>query len=147
MKWPNDILFDKKKVAGVLIENGISENKLAYSIIGVGINVNQQNFSAEAVPHATSLSKIMDGQIHREFLLETFLESLDLRYRQLLRGTARLKEEYLGALYGYGKAVDVLVDGKQMRATITDVLPDGVLATSIEGERRRFRFREIRFLL
>ena len=44
IKWPNDILIKHRKVAGILIENSFATNTLQYSIIGVGLNVNQQDF-------------------------------------------------------------------------------------------------------
>ena len=45
IKWPNDILVNKKKIAGVLIENHLRNNEICSSIIGIGLNVNQTNFS------------------------------------------------------------------------------------------------------
>src|ERR1043165_9220886 len=44
IKWPNDILVNSKKIAGVLIENSILNEHLQWSVIGIGINVNQDNF-------------------------------------------------------------------------------------------------------
>src|ERR1035437_6675835 len=53
IKWPNDIYIRNKKVAGILIENSVSGNNLQHSIIGIGINVNQEKFSAK-LPNPTS---------------------------------------------------------------------------------------------
>ena len=44
IKWPNDILVNRRKLAGILIENGITGNKLSHSIIGIGMNLNQTEF-------------------------------------------------------------------------------------------------------
>ena len=60
IKWPNDILADKKKIAGVLIENSIKSSGEIVSIVGIGINVNQENFSD--LPQASSLKSKREFQ-------------------------------------------------------------------------------------
>jgi BirA family biotin operon repressor/biotin-[acetyl-CoA-carboxylase] ligase len=54
IKWPNDIYVGESKISGVLIENIITGNQLEYSVIGIGLNVNQIEFSA-LLPNPTSL--------------------------------------------------------------------------------------------
>ena len=44
IKWPNDILSDHHKIAGILIENIIKTNQIESSVIGIGLNVNQKSF-------------------------------------------------------------------------------------------------------
>ena len=57
IKWPNDIMSDTKKIAGILIENRFKSDKSIESIVGIGMNVNQNNFNS--LPNATSLGLIM----------------------------------------------------------------------------------------
>jgi len=54
IKWPNDIYYHDKKLGGLLIENGLVGENINYSIIGIGLNVNQTTFSQE-IPNPTSL--------------------------------------------------------------------------------------------
>ena len=54
IKWPNDIYCGDKKIAGILIENTISEGKINNCIVGIGLNVNQVNFDS-SIQNATSL--------------------------------------------------------------------------------------------
>lgn len=145
VKWPNDILFDTKKIAGVLIENSISRNQLNHSIIGIGINVNQRDF--QSVPNATSLSRIVGNEIDLGFLLSKLLKNLELRYLQLLKSTKNLNGEYLQSLYGYAKEVSVEIKGVRKKAEVLNVLPDGTLLMLIDGHQRQFQFKEIQFLL
>src|SRR4030066_1181107 len=56
VKWPNDILADKDKLAGILIENIISGNVIKQTVIGIGLNVNQEQFPS-AIGNITSLKK------------------------------------------------------------------------------------------
>ena len=53
IKWPNDIMTENKKISGILIENNVKGAKITHSIIGVGINVNQNKF--RNLPNATSI--------------------------------------------------------------------------------------------
>lgn len=56
VKWPNDILSDKKKICGILIETTFKSNTIKSAIIGVGLNVNQENFDVN-LPNASSIKK------------------------------------------------------------------------------------------
>ena len=67
IKWPNDIMSDNKKIAGILIENKIKSNGEIISIVGIGLNVNQINF--ENLPKATSLAVVMGSELDKEMLL------------------------------------------------------------------------------
>ena len=67
IKWPNDIMSDNKKIAGILIENTIKSNGEIISIVGIGLNVNQINF--ENLPKATSLAVVMGFEFDKEMLL------------------------------------------------------------------------------
>ncbi|NJW51847.1 biotin--[acetyl-CoA-carboxylase] ligase [Salinimicrobium oceani] len=77
VKWPNDILSANRKVAGILIENILSEGKIAGSVIGIGLNVNQEEFPE--LPQAGSM-KMMTGQeqdLDLDLVLETILKDLE----------------------------------------------------------------------
>ena len=78
IKWPNDIIYKDKKIAGILIES--IKNKSDYLFnIGIGINVNEdiEDFPDDLKNHTTSLKIIMNHQIQREPLLATILNELD----------------------------------------------------------------------
>ncbi|MBN2668602.1 MAG: biotin--[acetyl-CoA-carboxylase] ligase [Bacteroidales bacterium] len=76
IKWPNDIYVGNKKVAGILIENTFVGNKIEKTIIGIGLNVNQTEFS-EGLPNPVSMKQITGeafdiGQIGEEIVNEVF---------------------------------------------------------------------------
>ena len=54
IKWPNDIYVHDKKIAGILIEHMVKPGKIDHSIIGIGLNLNQEHFPSE-LPYATSI--------------------------------------------------------------------------------------------
>ena len=71
IKWPNDIYFNDKKIAGILIKNEIKGMMMGTSIIGIGLNVNQTSFD-ESLPNPISM-KMITG---KEYNLETLLNDI-----------------------------------------------------------------------
>lgn len=146
IKWPNDILFDGKKVAGVLIENVMAKDLLQQSIVGIGMNVNQQDFKFQGNPAPTSLSSIVGKKLDLSFVMEQLLKNLEARYLQLMRSHTAHKAEYLEMLYGFDQEVKVEWEGKAAPGKVEDVLPDGTLIMRIDGTARKFQFKKVRFL-
>ena len=80
IKWPNDILINGSKIAGVLIENQWKNDKLFSSIIGIGLNVNQVVFSKKDV---TSLKKLTGKVYNLNSILKSICSSLDTQLTRL----------------------------------------------------------------
>lgn len=144
IKWPNDILFEGKKLCGVLIENSVQANRLDASIVGIGLNVNQQKF--EGLRHATSLRLLLGRQVDQEALFESLLKEIEVSYLKLMAGDSTLKSLYLDQLYGYQREVPVGVNGVRSSLYITDVSPQGKLVGLCNGEACSFNFKEVQFL-
>ena len=122
IKWPNDILLDGKKVAGVLVESAIAGDDVNHSIVGIGINVglDAEEFD-EIAGAAISLNQASAGDIPREELLREILQQLDALYIQLNHGDTpveeweelldtlgqRVRVSWLGEEYeGYAEGID-----------------------------------------
>lgn len=145
LKWPNDLYFKDKKIAGILIENSINSQTLQHSIVGIGLNVNQQNFSLTT---ATSLATILGRELSLEPLIARLLENLEKRYLELRSGKfAKLKYEYLQVLYRYQEEHSFIVNGQQVAGVIVGVDEDGRLGVEIEKELRYFDFKEIAYII
>ncbi|MCY7411197.1 MAG: biotin--[acetyl-CoA-carboxylase] ligase, partial [Chitinophagales bacterium] len=82
IKWPNDVFAGKKKIAGILIENSVKGNSIQHSIIGIGLNVNQKNFTPQLL-HATSIFKILGKEILVDDMMNVLFSMLEARYLQL----------------------------------------------------------------
>jgi BirA family biotin operon repressor/biotin-[acetyl-CoA-carboxylase] ligase len=103
IKWPNDILTGKGKIAGILIENGIMEGLLTHAIIGVGLNVNQVVFP-EYPLRATSLAFEKPDRYDPFRMAGELVARIMKRYAQLKEGTGSLQqEEYLTHLFRLNK--------------------------------------------
>lgn len=101
IKWPNDILSENKKIAGILIENTLNANYISSSIIGIGLNVNQDKFSDE-LSNASSVKMILDKKedINLDALLNKILLNLKEKLNQLNeKSYESLEKEYLSVLY------------------------------------------------
>jgi BirA family biotin operon repressor/biotin-[acetyl-CoA-carboxylase] ligase len=101
IKWPNDILSDNKKLAGILIENTLKNNGEINSIIGIGLNVNQLNF--DELPKASSLAAIMKTEFDKDSILNQLVESLKLNLELLQKNSGNeLWENYNRLLFKKG---------------------------------------------
>ena len=94
IKWTNDIYVGNRKAVGILIEHNYSGGKLSRTIVGIGINVNQTEFSAD-IPNPISLSLLTGEKYDRKALLEQFEKCLTVRYSQLKNGEwGKLQSDY-----------------------------------------------------
>jgi BirA family biotin operon repressor/biotin-[acetyl-CoA-carboxylase] ligase len=99
IKWPNDIYWEDRKAGGVLIENILSGDRWRYSIIGIGININQTLFPV-GLRNPVSLKQITGKTYHVINLARELCCSLENRWQQLLHSDAsHLLEEYCAHLY------------------------------------------------
>jgi len=147
VKWPNDILSANKKVSGILIENSIKNDTVNFAIIGIGLNVNQQNFPKD-VTNATSLKNVLKKTIDKDELLDKIL--MEIQYQFVLikqKKFLEIKKMYEDVLYK--KAIpSMFIDGDNntFLGKIIGVGDDGKLQIELENESiREFAFKEIKF--
>lgn len=147
IKWPNDILVNDKKIAGVLIENSIISNTLLYSLIGVGLNVNQETFS-ENVPNALSMFNITNREFNLDEVLNNLLFYLKVQINKLKNNEFfSIRENYISKLYKLNETSRFIANGKSFVGRIIDVESDGhLLIRSEDEETLKFMFKEVRFL-
>ena len=126
IKWPNDILVNKKKVAGILIENSIQNNQINWSVAGVGINVNQEVFDSNL--SATSL-KLLDKNNHPvEFVLKTLCKHLEKHYLTLRHSkSTAISHTYLKRLYGMNQFLEFDVQGEKKTLRVKGLSETGLL--------------------
>ena len=149
IKWTNDIYICNRKVAGILIEHKLQGVGIARTIAGIGLNVNQMEFSAD-LPNPISMRQARRFEFERDEVLERLVACIQTRYEQLRAGEEQiLQEDYhnhlfrLGSLHWYA-----LPEGRRFRGTIRGVEASGALI--VEDEKRvvkSYLFKEIEFLL
>ena len=84
IKYPNDIMYNSKKIAGILTQSVTKNNKVEQILIGIGINVNQEDFTDEIKDIATSLKKITNKKCSREDIIVNFLEIFEKEYMKMI---------------------------------------------------------------
>lgn len=112
VKWPNDVLLNEKKVAGVLTEFVAEIDRLDKLILGIGINVN----SSPKLRSAISLSKVKDTEICRVTLLREILMELELFYRKISqKKTKEIGRIWKTLSYHYNKIITVSCERKKLK--------------------------------
>ena len=145
IKWPNDIYIADKKIAGILIENSVNGNRLQHSIIGIGININQEKFSPE-LPNPTSLKLVAGKEFDLKECLEQLCSSIEKRYLQLRNSSREIDSDYVKSLYRLGDFLNYNFKGESVKAKITGVSKTGKLVLEIEnGKMLECDFKEVSF--
>lgn len=138
IKWPNDILVNNKKICGILVENNFSGSTLNYSVLGIGLNVNQH---FEHIQHlnATSLTQYFGGELDREALLTEILETIESTFDQLSEdGPTFIENSFNAALYGYKVNAIFEIDDALVMASVSGCDKEGRLILDIEGIEKHF---------
>lgn len=137
-KWPNDVLINDRKVCGMLLESSTGHAPTTKIILGIGVNVNQEEFPEALRYKASSLKNESNVEIDRLRLLQGILEELEHRYEQLARFPAQhlLHDWKMKALL-FGKKITVLESEFSFRATAIDVADDGSLIIQTEDGQKR----------
>lgn len=148
VKWPNDIYWKNKKIAGVLIENLLMGTSISHTIVGVGLNVNQKKFLSDA-PNPVSMSNATKRVFNLELELPKLVASIKSRYLQLIKGDfSTLRAQYFNVLYRADNYYYYEDEKGSFAAKIDSVADDGVLTLKlVSGELRRYAFKEVSFII
>ena len=148
IKWPNDIYYGDKKLAGILIENDLCAAEISLSIIGIGVNVNQSRFYSDA-PNPVSLLQLLDVEIDRQILLTDYLRQLSANYSLLKNGGAdELRKRYHAALFRCEGFFPFRDNAGFFSARIEAIDSTGYLRLVTEGgEQRKYFFKEVEFVV
>lgn len=150
IKWPNDILIEGKKVSGLLTETMFAGNALDRLLIGIGLNVNQQQFPSELAGKATSLRQIARADIEREELLARLLSRMEYEYLRWHKQNDALVKSINQKIIGYGQWVGLQVNGHttDKRHKLLGINQKGQLtAISKQGDLETFSYEQIRLAI
>jgi len=143
IKWPNDILCKGGKVAGLLLEHGVSGGKLSHTIAGIGLNLNQRDFPQFPNPASSLILETGKQTVPREFA-ELLVHRILDRYQKLKAGEEQgLEEEYLRRLYRLGERSAFKAGAEVFDGKIKGISPYGELLVEREGKRIAYGHGEI----
>nr|RAV91512.1 biotin--[acetyl-CoA-carboxylase] ligase [Aerococcus mictus] len=147
LKWPNDLLHEGRKLAGILLESsGIAGNELAWLAIGIGVNLAYHPENVEYA--ATSLAALGLGDISPMDGLEALATAFDRRIRQWrdVQGFAAIREAWLVRAAGLGGPITVRLSDETIEGTFSGLAPDGALELRLaSGEIRHISAGDVFF--
>lgn len=143
IKWPNDLWILNRKIGGILIQNSLAGQQIQSSVVGIGLNVNQQNWLSNP-PNPTSLSLETGLEFDPELLLADLCKCLEIRYLQLKTGHD-FRAEYLENLYRFNQpTVFETPDGNRFSGKIIGLTNEGRLRIFDGKQERAFDVKQIR---
>lgn len=151
VKWPNDIYIGDKKICGILIRHSIMSSYVAYSVIGVGIDVNQKKFLSDA-PNPVSMTQITGKNYDLSQLEKEIAKIMESRLALIQTEESRLAlhKEFMKKLWrGDGKLYPFAdtATGESFNASIEDIAFHGPMTLRLaDGTLRTYAFKEVSFL-
>lgn len=133
LKWPNDIMLNNKKVGGILCEVSAQIDKVDYIILGIGINVNNKNFSEELNKKATSIFIETNKKIDKKIIIANFLYKFEAMYYEYINTKSFIPylEQYKNLCINIGK--DVTIKGKNIKGKVLDISHKGEIIIQTEN--------------
>ena len=147
IKWPNDVYYADSKLGGILIENLLQGSLIKQSVIGIGLNVNQDIFP-DWVPNPGSVKQILQQDYDLQALLSEICSHIEAWYLQLKAGkTDFVRKAYIDRLYWLNQQHGFRSNGIVFEGEIITVKDNGVLVIKSNiGAEMEFSFKEIEFL-
>jgi len=147
IKWPNDLMVNGIKIAGILNENVIKDNRIVYSVIGIGLNVNQIDFQSKA----TSLSQLLGQNYSLEEVLNLLSIFLEKHYLNLKNETvfkrntsSELITEYYNKLFKLNEKCKLKTNNHIEQYLIKGINSSGLLLTeNMKGELKAFDLNQV----
>lgn len=146
IKWPNDIIVQNKKIAGMLVEASWNDQKMQSAVVGIGLNISQVKFES---PTATSAKLLTGKHIDIEDCLVQLLRLTDKYMMKLQSGNfSEISRLYRENLFRLGQVARFLHEDRPLNAMITGVDEEGRLRLYTEqGENLTCGLKEIKFVL
>ena len=148
IKWPNDLYVGGRKICGMLVENGLEGSGVAWSVVGIGINLNQVVFPGELV-NPVSLKRLTGKDYDPKEALVEICRLFEERLPDLSLRRDRLYADYCDGLFqaGLPRPYRDLATGEEFTGTIKGVAQDGRLLMDRDGALYSYSFKEVGYIL
>ena len=148
IKWPNDLYVGSRKICGMLVECGLSEGRIGWVVIGIGVNLNQMEFPGSLL-NPTSVKRLTGRTLDIRLALEQLLSRFDFPSLDTVEGRSLLLKSYRAGLFQMGRLCPYrdLKAGTEFRGTIKGVTQGGRLLMDVDGTERSFDFKEVGYIL
>ena len=146
LKWPNDILINKKKVAGILIETSIKGRQVERIVIGIGINLNQISFQGVFNFPPTSLKLEVNSDIDRESMLAEILNIFEEQLFSLEKSSENLLNEWRSKCKMIGDKITITENEKIKTGIFHDIDENGYLLLKRNNTIEKIHFGDVSFI-
>ncbi|WP_026715517.1 biotin--[acetyl-CoA-carboxylase] ligase [Flavobacterium daejeonense] len=146
IKWPNDIMSANSKIAGILIENSFKSDGSVFTIIGIGLNVNQTDFTD--LPKASSMAVVANAIFDKEEILHLIVQELETNLELIKSSATTLWDNYMSLLFKRGLPMPFKTqDEKNFMGIIKGVSAAGKLIVLLEDDHLvEYGLKEIQML-
>ena len=144
IKWPNDIYVGANKIAGILIEASVSKKSIDHAIIGVGININQQEFGTMKATSVLLETGLYQNRDHVMELILLYMEKWFQKLKNKQYGEIILR--YHALLFWRNEKHTFRVQGESMEGKIKGINDRGQLIVEIRDKERTFNHKELIFI-
>ena len=148
IKWPNDIMIGNKKIAGILIQNSLSKDKISSSIVGIGINVNQKIFE-DSITNATSVAIETGMEKDIKVVLDIIIDNLRKFYYHLENNKLeQISKMYIDYLYGINEKINLVKkSGETIYVELLGVTESGEMLITENKELVKYNHDQVRIML
>jgi len=148
IKWPNDIYLGKEKVSGILIENSVRGQEIEHSVVGVGVNINEEDFGMYGLS-ATSLAMEAGETMDTGYLLKSLLKCMEKWYLMLrAEKYFEIDDAYQQKLLNYNQWAYYEKDDQVIKAKIIGVKNYGNIVLENElGDIFEYGLKELKFII
>ena len=143
IKWPNDVLVERRKLAGILIETEFAGENPRYALVGIGLNVNFRPGGTPLDGIATSIAQELDKEVSRERVLANLMNHLEELYRRSSSGR-QVHDLWRSRLDTLGREITVRFQGEAFAGVAEDVDTEGnLILRRDDGSLMRFEAGEV----
>ena len=146
VKWPNDIYVSDKKICGILVQNFLQGDTIQYSIVGIGVNVNQLSWH-EDVPNPTSLALELSKALDAYEMIQLISQSVMTRYNDIMPVSSSLKKAYQDKLYRRGEISQFEVGDNTILGEIIGIDETGRLMVAHDNSLQAYQHGEISMVI
>ncbi len=143
LKWPNDVLINSKKVAGILLESFSQGSKIKRLVVGIGINVNQGSFQGEFIIEPTSIKNELGEKVERERVLAEVLNVYEELLEKVKSEPAYILKSWRARCRMIGEKITIVGDSSSRHGIFDDIDDNGFLILKTVDGKEVIKFGDV----
>ncbi|MCL5031388.1 MAG: biotin--[acetyl-CoA-carboxylase] ligase [Bacteroidetes bacterium] len=143
LKWPNDVLVNGKKIAGILLESISQGSKIEKLVIGIGLNVNQVMFQGNFNIPPTSIKFELNEPVDRERLLAELLNTFEELLEKVEHSPSDIMKDWKSRCWLIGEKISIIENEKVKYGIFDDLDDDGFLLLKNKGKIEKIHFGDV----